>query len=129
MLTLPDLGENQKTGRPVAGQSEALRYGEKWRDLCGDKMVLAMFDTIVELRERAAEVEGLKDYINKLEVFRAMLSGLVHYLTNNYGDDHWDSTTRELLEEANDYIGNQPIVWNIEDEPDYSAEMPEGYVR
>lgn len=111
------------------GQSECLRYGEKWRDLCGDKMVLAMFDTIVELRERAAEVEGLKDYINKLEVFRAMLSGLVHYLTNNYGDDHWDSTTRELLEEANDYIGNQPIVWNIEDEPDYSAEMPEGYVR
>jgi len=47
------------------GQSECLRYGEKWRDLCGDKMVLAMFDTIVELRERAAEVEGLKDYIIK----------------------------------------------------------------
>ena len=47
------------------GQSEALRYGEKWRDLYGDKMVLAMFDTIVELRERAAEVEGLKDYIIK----------------------------------------------------------------
>ena len=92
-------------------------------------MVLSMFDTIVELRERAAEVEGLKDYINKLEVFRAMLSGLVHYLTNNYADDHWDGTTRELLEEANDYLGEQPIVWNIEDEPDYSAEMPEGYVR
>jgi len=48
-------------------------------------------------------------------------------LTQN--DDNWDGTTRELLEEANDYIGNQPIVWNIEDEPDYSAEMPEGYVR
>ena len=79
------------------GQSECLRYGEKWRDLYGDKMVLAMFDTIVELRERAAEVEGLKEYINQLEVFRAMLSGLVHYLTNNYGDDHWDSTIREVF--------------------------------
>jgi len=40
------------------GQSEALRYGEKWRDLRGDKMVLAMFDTIIELRERVAELEG-----------------------------------------------------------------------
>lgn len=79
--------------------------------------------------DRDVEIVGLKDYIQKLETARNMLSGLVHYLTNNYGDDHWDSTTRELLEEANDYIGNQPIVWNIEDEPDYSAEMPEGYVR
>jgi hypothetical protein len=33
------------------GQSECLRYGEKWRDLCGDKMVLAMFDRIVELED------------------------------------------------------------------------------
>lgn len=33
------------------GQSECLRYGEKWRELCGDKMVMAMFDEIVALRE------------------------------------------------------------------------------
>jgi len=33
------------------GQSECLRYGEKWRELCGDKMVLAMFDRIVELED------------------------------------------------------------------------------
>lgn len=110
------------------GQSEALRYGEKWRDLCGDKMVLAMFDTIVELRERAAEIEALKEWTCQ-SVFRNMLGGLIYHLLRNYEDDMWSSSTRELLEEANDYIGNQPIVWNIEDEPDYSAEMPEGYVR
>jgi hypothetical protein len=40
-----------------SGQAEALRYGEKWRSLSGDKMVLAMFDTIVALRN---EVEQLK---------------------------------------------------------------------
>lgn len=34
------------------GQSECLRYGEKWRDLCGDKMVLAMFDEIVAIRQQ-----------------------------------------------------------------------------
>jgi hypothetical protein len=39
------------------GQSEALRYGKKWRDLCGDKMVLAMFDEIVELRKRLEILE------------------------------------------------------------------------
>jgi hypothetical protein len=33
------------------GQSECLRYGKKWRELCDDKMVLAMFDRIVELEE------------------------------------------------------------------------------
>ena len=111
------------------GQSEALRYGEKWRDLCGDKMVLAMFDTIVELQERGAKVDGLNEYIKKLETARDMLGCLTYHLLRNYEDDQWSSSTRELLEEANDYLGEQPIVWNIGDEPDYSAEMPEGYVR
>lgn len=41
------------------GQSECLRYGEKWRDLCGDKMVLAMFDRIVELEAENARLRAL----------------------------------------------------------------------
>ena len=45
-----------------------------------------------------------------------MLGGLVYHLLRNYEDDMWSSSTRELLEEANEYIGNQPIVWNIEDD-------------
>lgn len=40
------------------GRSECLRYGEPWRQLCGDKMVLAMFDRIVELEE---QVQNLLD--------------------------------------------------------------------
>ncbi len=39
------------------GQSECLRYGEPWRDLCGDKMVLALFDTIIELRTKVEQLE------------------------------------------------------------------------
>ena len=39
------------------GQSECLRYGEPWRDLCGDKIVLALFDTIVELRTKVEQLE------------------------------------------------------------------------
>lgn len=34
------------------GQSECLRYGQPWRQLVGDKMVLACFDEIVELRQQ-----------------------------------------------------------------------------
>jgi hypothetical protein len=41
------------------GRSECLRYGEQWRDLVGDKMVLAMFDEIVELRKRLNSQTGL----------------------------------------------------------------------
>ena len=42
------------------GRSEALRYGEKWRDLRGDKMVLAMFDRIVELEEQLKTCDKLR---------------------------------------------------------------------
>lgn len=41
------------------GQSECLRYGNKWRSLIGDKMVLAMFDEIVALREENAKLKAL----------------------------------------------------------------------
>lgn len=34
------------------GTAKALRYDEDWRDLTGDKLILAMFDTIVDLKER-----------------------------------------------------------------------------
>lgn len=34
------------------GQAECLRYGQPWRSLVGDKMVLAMFDEIVAAREQ-----------------------------------------------------------------------------
>ena len=85
------------------------------------------------LLEAMEEVEGyikkLEEYIKKLETARDMLGYLTYHLLRNYEDEQWSSSTRELLEEANDYLGEPPIVWNIGDEPDYSAEMPEGYVR
>lgn len=34
------------------GQAECLRYGEPWRSLVGDKMVLAMFDELVAARDQ-----------------------------------------------------------------------------
>jgi len=47
---------------PSIGQSECLRYGEPWRQLVGDKMVLACFDEIVELRQRVKTLrEALLD--------------------------------------------------------------------
>lgn len=46
---------------PETGQAECLRYGEKWRELCGDKMVLEMFDRIIELDEEIMRLsEALK---------------------------------------------------------------------
>ena len=40
----------------ATGQSECLRYGQPWRQLVGDKMVLACFDEIVRLRAENAEL-------------------------------------------------------------------------
>lgn len=39
------------------GEFRALRYGEEWRNLCGDGMILSMFFRIQELEE---EVKKLK---------------------------------------------------------------------
>lgn len=47
------------------GQSECLRYGEPWRQLVGDKMVLACFDEIVELRQ---EVSQLRETLESLAI-------------------------------------------------------------
>ena len=47
---------------PETGQSECLRYGEKWRDLCGDKMVQAMFDRIVELETELAALKSQEPF-------------------------------------------------------------------
>jgi hypothetical protein len=41
------------------GVSQALRYGEPWKDLRGDKMTLAMFDRIVELEAEIARRHGI----------------------------------------------------------------------
>ena len=50
------------------GRAECLRYEEKWRDLAGDKMVLALFDELVDARARAeaarAEAEALRAEVN-----------------------------------------------------------------
>lgn len=53
------------------GQSECLHYGEKWRELCGDKMVLAMFDRIVELED------GIRQHLANHENGCTYLSHLV----------------------------------------------------
>ena len=39
------------------GNFECLRYGEKWRNLNGDKMVLALFDEVISLTEGIKELE------------------------------------------------------------------------
>jgi hypothetical protein len=39
------------------GVSECLRYGEEWRDLRGDKLILAMFDEVVELKQQLEAAE------------------------------------------------------------------------
>lgn len=50
------------------GRAECLRNGEKWRDLVGDKMVLALFDELVEARYRA---EAAKAEVGKREISEA----------------------------------------------------------
>ena len=52
----------------ATGQSECLRYGQPWRQLVGDKMVLACFDEIVRLRAELAAAT------NKLEMAEAIIA-------------------------------------------------------
>ena len=42
--------------------------------------------------------------------------GLVYYLTHNYNDDTWDSTTREMLAEVYEELFGEKIIWYIEGE-------------
>ena len=49
------------------GQSECLHYGEKYRDLHGDKMILAMFDTIVELQKQIEELSKI-DHVKTKDI-------------------------------------------------------------
>lgn len=54
------------------GKSECLRYGEPWRQLVGDKMVLACFDEIVGLRQQRDEL------LAKVEMLERELTATQH---------------------------------------------------
>lgn len=43
----------------------------------------------------------------------SLLRELVSVLLRNYPDEQWDATTRECLEEANAYLGEEPLVWDL----------------
>ena len=49
----------------ATGQSECLRYGQPWRQLVGDKMVLACFDEIVRLRAELAAAQATKEQMRE----------------------------------------------------------------
>jgi hypothetical protein len=42
--------------RDAAGRLTALRYGEPWRDCCGDGMILALAYEVLNLRETLASI-------------------------------------------------------------------------
>jgi len=52
-----DLNDGKYTYVMDNGKQYALRYGEPWRDLCGDKFVYAMACMIQDLED---EVQSLK---------------------------------------------------------------------
>lgn len=45
-----------------------------------------------------------------------LLGELVSRLTRDYPDALWDGTTRELLDEANDHLGWEKLVWNLDND-------------
>lgn len=40
------------------GGLHALRYGEEWRNLAGDNLVLAMYHEIVELQDKVTQLQA-----------------------------------------------------------------------
>lgn len=46
------------------GKFEALRYGQPWRDLCGDKMVLCLMQRIQALESQVEDLRHEITYAN-----------------------------------------------------------------
>ncbi len=57
------------------GRSEALRYGEPWRDTVGDKFIYCMAAEIVDLREEVGRLYFLSQYPPLYEELRAVIDG------------------------------------------------------
>lgn len=74
------------------GGFHALRYGEKWRSLAGDNLVLAMFHEIEELRERLDVAEGLlldaRDSLDDVHCYETEMYELITEFL--YGDNDDD---------------------------------------
>jgi hypothetical protein len=47
---------------------------------------------------------------------RDLLDSLFSYLTRNYADDQWDGSTKEMLQEIAAHLGEQPLVFEDEEE-------------
>ena len=45
-------------GRDGKYNFEALRYGEKWRDLCGDNLMLCLVQKFLDLKEENKKMEA-----------------------------------------------------------------------
>lgn len=59
-------GGKYEVVQEAGGKAYALRHGEHWRDLTGDKLVLSLAYDLVEARERIANLEeqvAYQDYI------------------------------------------------------------------
>ncbi len=96
------------------GRSEALRYGERWRDLRGDKMVLAMFNRIVELEEQLKTCEkpdtDLADDVTK-GMRRAWYLGQKYWMlgdsesrSDHRKADETEKKFEELMKEIRDLV-------------------------
>ena len=89
------------------GQSECLRYGEKWRDLCGDKMVMAMFDRIVELEEEVLRLPNATS--RPVDAARAESEQLFY------------------LQDSRSYVGND-VMWWAKDGRGYTTDLSKAHV-
>lgn len=64
------------------GEFKALRYGEEWQNLAGDKLALALLHKIEEQQE---ELEQTK---NKLDVAVGYIDECTDIMSNCHGDDN-----------------------------------------
>ena len=73
----------------TSGRMSALRYGDEWRDLCGDKLIYSMLSaydsTSLEVAQLQARVAELEAAINRLRIY---IVGLPDGLTRDHMLDH-----------------------------------------
>lgn len=102
----------------IALETTGLGFTKNGKPMVGSQG-LRILASLAGYREEHSFVAALKaeTLAPQSDEARNLLGALFSYLTRNYGDDQWDASTRELLEEAAEFLGEPKIEWSLpEDE-------------
>ena len=96
-------------GLNKGGRLVALRHGEEWRDLSGDKLILAMYHRIEELEALMVRISNPSPYDMTSQLEESYRSGLKEGIKKGYSKALGYMTTQveSMLKKREGLNGNQ----------------------